>query len=276
MRLWTALAAVTLFAAAAFARDLPPAPKTGLIWDDAKLLAPEDAARVAQLQDEALRASNTPVVVATIARVSDYDESRIETLARRWFDRWEIGTMRANGGANDGILLLVATQDRRARIELGADWGADWNDEAQTIMDGTIVPRFKAGDGSRGILDGVSELAAMARRGPKSPAPSHPVRKVAQAVGKYSAFDPTWAVAVTLVGLALTIYGAVANVSKWVMAAGIALVLIGMLTYVVILALAVWARVRSRSSGGGWSAGGGSSGGFSGGFSGGGGASGSW
>jgi len=261
---------VALFAATAFAKDLPPAPTTGYVRDDAKLLSPDDAARVAQIQDESLRSSGTPIVVATISSVADYDESRIETLARRWFDKWQIGTMRAQGGANKGVLLLVAVQDRRARIELGADWGAGWNDHAQTIMDGTIVPRFKAGEYSRGIVDGVKDLAEMATRGPTASAPSHAGRDVARAVGKYSAFDPTWAVVVTLAGLALTIAGAFAHGNKWMMIAGVALVLIGMATYVVLFAVAMWARTRTKSGGGG------SSGGFSGGFSGGGGASGSW
>jgi len=275
----TASACVVVVAAAtaAFARDVPPAPKTGAILDELGLLSSEDAAEIARIQTDALRTSNTAIAVATIRSVGDFDESNIEPLARRWFDRWGVG---GGGGTNRGILLLVATGDRKARIELGADWGADWNEHAATIMDGTIVPRFKAGDFSRGIADGVRALAEMAASGPATAAPSHVARRVSNAMSAYSMFGPAMSVVLTLLGVALLVVAAIRGGDKWMWIAGIALIVVGMFTYVAILALALWSGRPRPGRPLGWFSGGGasSSGGgfFSGGSSGGGGATGSW
>jgi len=257
------------------AAGIPPVPiDRDLISDFASLLPPEAKAQIRAAQRKAFESNNTPIVVVTIRRMSDYGGAgmSIEEFARRWFDQWQIGTLKAPGGANTGILLLISSGDRRARIELGADWGHHWDDAAQRIMDGTIIPKFKAGDFSGGTAAGVEELVKMAETGPSGRARSPGViDRVAQSepAKKIKAFSP-FPIKVILGIVAAGIVLIIASLffpehRKMLLVAGIVLIIVGALTYVVLVIIALMFG-GARSSGGG----------FGGGSSGGGGASGSW
>jgi uncharacterized protein len=294
----SALAAllVAFLAATAVARDIPPHPTTGLTLDGESLLSADDAAEIARVQADAL-AKGKPIAVATIATVRDYGEYSIDALGRRWFDAWRIGTTDVPGGSNAGMLLLVAVRDRRARIELGGDWGADWDAEARHVMDDVILPRFRAGEPSKGVRDGVAAMAKMAAAGPKSRAPSREGPRFLQAFGRYSFFGGGTALALAVLGVAIGAFG-VSKSNGWIVVGGVALVAFAMFTFVVLALLFLVGNVRSRRTGGGlfgtswrrtsgwgsssssssssWGGRAGGGGGFSGGSSGGGGASGGW
>ena len=62
--------------------------------------------------------------------------------------------------ANDGVLLLVARQDRKARIELGAGYGKSRDADAARIMERSILPHFRDDDYGEGITEGVRAIAA--------------------------------------------------------------------------------------------------------------------
>lgn len=264
---------VVLAAALAWGGEIPLRP-TGdeYTLDQAGLLTRDDEVAVAGYQLEALRQYNSPIVVVTVSRAADYGEASVEALATRWFNQWQIGTLGLQGGANQGILLLVAVQDRRARIELGADWGHDWDSHAARIMDGTIVPRFKSGDYSGGIVAGVRELHAMAKLGKNSHPPGNFLEDRVRPLCKYSVLDPLPFLVLMGIGLLLTLLGIFPRFNKWIFFTGVALMIFAALSWVVIAIAAVALRGRGRGS----SWGGGGGGGFSGGSSGGGGASGSW
>lgn len=253
------------------AAGIPP-PPTGedYLLDQSGLINPADETHLRALQQTALRQYNSPLVVVTIPRVSDFGESSVEALATRWFNEWNIGTLGLERGANQGILLLVAVEDRRARIELGADWGHDWDAHAKRIMDEQIVPRFKSGNFSGGIVDGAEGLLAMAKAGPHSHPPGDFLERKVRPMAKYSLLDPKLMLAVAGLGLALILYGVFGKSehSGKLIGLGVVLIIAALFTYVVVMALLVLFGRRSGLSGGG--------GGFSGGSSGGGGASGSW
>ncbi|MGE5610281.1 MAG: TPM domain-containing protein [Bacillota bacterium] len=231
----------------------PPGPRE-FILDQAKIIASQDQARIRSLCDRLLTDKATPIVVVTIDRMASYggDGLRIETFATLLFDQWQVGQAKLNGQDwNTGILLVVSQLDRKARIELGAGWGREKDAICQRIMDEQIIPRFKAGDYSGGIVAGVEALEKMARglQLPSSPRPaSHNWLMVgAVALGIFTI--------VSLIrrgsgGWAWLFWGAV-------------FAIIGTLLY---------QMLTSRHS----SSGGFSGGSFGGGFSGGGGASGSW
>jgi uncharacterized protein len=72
------------------------------------------------------------------------------------------------------MLLLVSMGDRKARIELGGSWERRKDDEAKRIMAERVIPYFKKGEPSKGILEGVRGLNALALD--KVPARSQPNR----------------------------------------------------------------------------------------------------
>lgn len=271
----------------------PPAPAgQEFVSDFAHLLKPADAAKIGPLQQVAFEKHGVPIIVVTVASMNSYGfNGEIETFAREWFDRWRIGTTDKEGGANNGVLLIVSLVDRKARIELGGDWGRDWDDHCQDIMAGSIIPRFKKGDYSGGLLAGVEELAKMAEQGPKAaPQPPGVLKKIAT---KSKAGEPLWegskipvGIGIAMVGLGIALLiGSffVPGEGRMLMqVVGIVLIILPIAMYVglvLILALLQGGRAglrqgwRVRSVGGGGSY---SGGGFSGGSSGGGGATGSW
>src|SRR3546814_618653 len=94
-------------------------------------------------------------------------EDTIESYARRVFDQWRIG----RASVDDGILLLVAKDDRRLRIEVGYGLeGAVPDLLAGRIIREQITPRFKQGDYAGGIVAGVDSLVALVE-GETLPAP---------------------------------------------------------------------------------------------------------
>ena len=119
--------------------------------------------QIRSAQKQAFEQYSTPIVVVVITRMSafGYYKPGIESFATQWFNEWEIGTEKTNGG-NQGILLLVSIYDRKARIELGKDWGHDFDKHCQQIMDNVIISQFKQADYSTGIIEGTEALLKMA------------------------------------------------------------------------------------------------------------------
>ena len=118
--------------------------------------------QIRSAQKVAFEEYSTPIIVVVINRMSafGYYKPGIESFATQWFNEWEIGTEKTNGG-NQGILLLVSIYDRKARIELGKDWGHDFDKHCQRIMDNVIISQFKQGDYSTGIIEGTEALLKM-------------------------------------------------------------------------------------------------------------------
>jgi uncharacterized protein len=243
--------------------NLEPPAQRAFVLDKAGLLKPEAVEQIRKLGDKLLTDKAAPIVVVTINSMAEHGPAdlRIETFARLLFDQWQIGPAKVGEtNWNHGILLLVSKNDRKARIELGAGWRHDKDQQAQQIMDTLIIPHFKQGDFSGGIVAGVEALDKMARD-LKLPQPA-----------KQPASKGGMIMMLVLVGLA--IFTAVSLIrrgsSGWAwLAWGAVFGIIGAVLY----------SLMSNNSGSSGSYGGGgfSGGSFGGGgFSGGGGASGSW
>ncbi|MGZ8284546.1 MAG: TPM domain-containing protein [Allosphingosinicella sp.] len=154
---------LSLVAAEGPARPLPAL--TGRVVDQADLL---DAVAEAELSArlEALeKATTDQLVVVTVASLQS---EPIEALGLRLGNGWGIGRK----GVDNGVLLIVAPADRRARIEVGKGLGGLLTDErAQRIMDEKMVPACREGHCDRAIADGVAAIAKLLRSDPKRPRP---------------------------------------------------------------------------------------------------------
>lgn len=79
----------------------------------------------------------------------------IEQYAIRVFDKWRLGRK----GVDDGVLLLVAKDDRTLRIEVGYGLeGAVPDALAKRVIAEQITPHFKEGNYYGGIAAGVDSL----------------------------------------------------------------------------------------------------------------------
>jgi uncharacterized protein len=224
------------------------------VRDLAEMLDPAAKEQIRQTCDRLLTDKATPIIVVTINSMAQHggEDLRIETFATLLFDQWQIGQAKLGGQDwNTGILLLVSRDDRKARIELGAGWGRREDAVCQRIMDEQIIPRFKQGQFSAGIVAGVQSLDKMAR---KLELPTQP--------------RPWWHYAAVAGAIGLAIFTIVSLIrrgsSGWAwLFWGVVFAVVGAILY----------QMLTRRSGRGGGFGGGS---FGGGFSGGGGASGSW
>lgn len=228
------------------------------VVDLAGIIDDGDEAQIRQLADKLLTDTAIPIIVVTIPSMAHYTNQAmsIEAFAELLFNNWGIGHVDSyvESSANRGMLLLVSIADRKARIELGATWGHDFDRVTQGIMDDQIIARFKRDDFSGGVLHGVLALESLAR-GENLPRPYVPpyYYLIAAAVAALAIFTIVSLIRRGMSGWAWVFWAAV----------------FGLLGYVLYSML-----VNSRSRG---SFGGGFGGGsFGGGFSGGGGATGSW
>lgn len=247
---------VALHASDAIAQefDLQPPGEREFVSDKAGLLDQTSITQIRQVCDKLLTDKATPIIVVTIDSMAQHGGGNmpIETFAALLFNQWQIGHAKLEGQDwNTGILLLISKDDRQARIELGAGWGRTENQTCQKIMDEYIVPQFKQGKFSAGIIGGVDALDKMAR---KLELPTRP-RSMAEFI-----------VPVVFVGLAIftavSLYRRGSSGWAWLMWGGVF--------------IAVFFVLRALAQGQSSSGGGFSGGSFGGGSSGGGGASGSW
>lgn len=225
------------------------------IVDHADLISSADEQHIRQLATKLLNDKATPIIVVTIESMARYGGAgmRIETFAHLLFDQWAIGQAKLDGQLwNTGILLLVSRDDRKARIELGAGWKHEQDALAQQIMEEQIVPRFRQGDFSGGIIAGVESLDKMARglELPKRP-------------------TPRWLPLLVAGAIAVLIFTVISLIRRG--ASGWAWLFWGALFSLIGYLLYSFLRSSMSSGGGGYSGGS-----FGGGYSGGGGATGSW
>lgn len=84
----------------------------------------------------------------------------IEQYSLRVAEQWKPG----RSGIDDGVLLLVAKQDRNMRIEVGYGLEGVLNDAtAKRIIAETIVPKFREGQFYEGIDAGIGRIIAVVR-----------------------------------------------------------------------------------------------------------------
>ena len=102
------------------------------------------------------------MTVLTIASRGDYDDSAsIEAFATGLFNAWGIGRK----PFNDGILVLIAVEDREMRLELGSGYDQGYDVLAQDIVNRWFLPEFKNGNIAAGIAAGTTEaITRIARR----------------------------------------------------------------------------------------------------------------
>ncbi len=161
------LASLPIGHAAALTLDRPA--DREFVRDLAGLLSPAEAAQIRRRCDQLLTDAAVPVFVVTLDRLADHGGTGrpLESAARTLFEHWSDSHPLIHGQDwSRGILLIVALQDRKVRVQLGPSWDPAKNALCRQIADTHIIPAFRGGHYSRGITAGVTALDAMARDQP--------------------------------------------------------------------------------------------------------------
>lgn len=281
---WLFFAAALLFAALSAAAQVAVQPLKARVTDLTGTLSAEQRAALEQ-KLAAFEASKGAQIAVLLVPTTQPEE--IEQYSIRVADAWKLGRK----GVDDGVLFLVAKNDRKMRIEVGRGLeGAIPDVIAKRIGSDIVAPYFRQGDLYGGIAAGVERIIKTVE-GEPLPAPQpRAQQKPGTAFDGIESFLVFGFVLVFVIGSILRaalgrfagsgVVGAVAGAIAWMIGGAlIAGILVGVIAFILSLFGGV-AHGGGRS--GGWSTGGsggfGGGGGFSGGGGGfgGGGASSSW
>ena len=283
-----------LLASSAFAQPLLPVPALDarVLDQTGTLNASQKATLEARLA--ALEAAKGSQVVVLMVKTTAPED--IASYANRIGNAWKIGRK----DVGDGVLLVVAKDDRKVRIEVAKTLeGAIPDLAAKQIIEQAITPRFKAGDFAGGLEAAVAQIAARIEGEPLPPMAASG-NSGAGADGGGSAWELAlfafFALPI-LSGLVKKIFGRPLGSLLtgigigWLMLTLTTSLMLAVLAAFIALLFALFTNFASGGgggssgagaggwSGGGWSSGGSDGGGFSsggGGDFGGGGASGDW
>ena len=152
-----ALVAIALAIAIAARAEVPVPPLRARVTDLADLLPSDRAqqlkAKLARFEAE----TGHQIAVLTIPTTGG---EPIESYSIRVADAWKLGQK----DTDTGLLLVVARDDRRARIEVGYGLeGVVPDVVGKRIIENELVPRFRAGDFPGGIDAAIDSLMRAAR-----------------------------------------------------------------------------------------------------------------
>ena len=157
-----ALLLILALAAPAAALEVPFL--SGRVNDLANLLSPTSRSFLEdKLKDFETRTGHQVAVLT----LDSLEGEVLESFSLKVHRTWGLGRK----GQNDGVLFLISKTDRKLRIEVGHGLEGNIPDAlAGRIIQGEVVPRFRAGDFDSGIIAGVNAIVAAAE-GSYSPLP---------------------------------------------------------------------------------------------------------
>jgi uncharacterized protein len=135
----------------------------GAVNDYAELLPVDQRAAMERRLVELENRTGNALVVVTL---SSLEGGQIDDFAEKLFKRWGIGQK----GKDNGVLLLVAMQERKARVEVGYGLEEILPDSlARRVLDEQLFPAFKQQRNVEGLNLAVDRLAGIVERGEKAP-----------------------------------------------------------------------------------------------------------
>ncbi|UZE44634.1 TPM domain-containing protein [Selenomonas sputigena] len=161
------LFALLLMIAAIFACDSPATDAAGellpkpaqreYVVDTAGIVSAEDRAQIEKIGEELREKTKAEIVVVTVHTLDGAD---IESYANKLFRSWGIG----DANQSNGVLLLIAKDDRKFRIEVGYGLEGEITDGRSGEILDKMKPYFRDEKYSEGVLNAYQKLAAYAYR----------------------------------------------------------------------------------------------------------------
>ncbi len=125
----------------------------GRVSDAAGILPPDAEKRLTEASERLEKRTKHQLAIATTPSLGGED---ISAYATALGNRWGIGRK----GKNDGIIVLVAPNERKVRIAVGDGLTDQIPDQISLeIIERDMVPRFREGNYGAGIEAGVSAFA---------------------------------------------------------------------------------------------------------------------
>lgn len=129
-----------------------PEPETVFVTDLADLIPADTELLISRQLENAKADRGFEMTVVTLPSLAEYSDQSIESYAKDLFNNWGVG----DADHNDGVLLLVAREERETRIALGSGYPAVYDGYAAKIIRDDLRPNFSSGNFERGFLNAVS------------------------------------------------------------------------------------------------------------------------
>ncbi len=127
---------------------------TGRVVDAANMLSPEIEKRLTEKLEMAEMAYGPQMVIATTPSLNGQE---IATYSLDLARAWGVGDKQRN----DGLILLIAPNERQARIEVGYGLEGSFSDEfSGAVLRENILPHFGKGEFEAGVEAGVDRMIA--------------------------------------------------------------------------------------------------------------------
>lgn len=152
---WLLAALLLCWAAVLQAAPVAIPPLSARVTDLTQTL---DAGQRTQLESQLAGLEQRKGAQIAVLLIPTTGEDSIEDYAVRAFEQWKLGRK----GVDDGVLLVIAKNDRTLRIEVGYGLEGTITDvQAGRIIREQIVPFFQKGDFAGGVQAGVNSLVAL-------------------------------------------------------------------------------------------------------------------
>lgn len=135
-----------------------------------------DQSTIAELNSAIASFNKKTGIQIAVVTVKDTGDMGIDEYANRLFHHWGVGVK----GLDNGVMLIASMKEKRVRIEVGYGLEPGLTDEqCGVILRHYVIPAFKEGQYSQGMLDGtlriMDKLSNSIKRGDIS---AHPGARV--------------------------------------------------------------------------------------------------
>lgn len=163
----------------------PRAAYGGWVVDIAGVLNDLQKARLNTLITQLEQETGAEIAVVVIRKTQG---ATPKEYATELFNRWGVGKR----GADNGVLMLVALQDRRVEVETGYGMEGILPDGlVGAILDEAVIPHFRRGNYAEGIISGVERIAETIRAAQQTNAYETPARPYAPSAPSFARPDDT-------------------------------------------------------------------------------------
>ena len=139
-------------AISAFADDIPG--YSGYVNDYAKVITEKDKTSMDKVAKEVEDKTGAQIAVLTVNTMAPY--TSIDDFSMAVAEKWKVGEK----GKDTGIIIVLAMEERKVRIEVGYGLEGIFNDaKVGRILDNNIIPYFRGGDFSAGLRRGMFKIA---------------------------------------------------------------------------------------------------------------------
>ncbi|AGF75759.1 TPM domain-containing protein [Bartonella vinsonii] len=127
-------------------------PLTGYVNDVAHLLDNTTKQNLIEKLTELEEKTGDQIVIVTLPTLSGHD---IETYSNSLFRTWRLGQQQLN----NGVLLVIAPNEREVRIEVGYGLEGELTDAISSVIINTfILPNFRKGNYQKGVIEAVHAI----------------------------------------------------------------------------------------------------------------------